>query len=115
MIIVGSGIAGISTGCYARMNGYKTTILEMQSIPGGLCTAWKRKGYKFDISMHMLTGSKKGPVYKMWQELRVVQDQAFHYHDDIIRLKVVIKALISALTLINWKNRCSSYRHLMQN
>jgi protoporphyrinogen oxidase len=50
MIIVGAGIAGISAGCYARMNGYKTTILEMHSIPGGLCTAWKRKGFTFDIS-----------------------------------------------------------------
>jgi phytoene dehydrogenase-like protein len=57
IIIVGAGIAGLSAGIYARMNGYKTTILEMHNIPGGLCTAWERKGYTFDISMHMLTGS----------------------------------------------------------
>ena len=43
MIIVGAGIAGLSTGCYAQMNGYQSTIFEMHSIPGGLCTAWKRK------------------------------------------------------------------------
>jgi phytoene dehydrogenase-like protein len=54
IIIVGAGMAGLSTGCFAQMNGYKTTIFEMHNIPGGLCTAWKRKGYKFDISMHML-------------------------------------------------------------
>ena len=87
MIIVGAGIAGISTGCYARMNGYKTTIFELHNIPGGLCTAWKRKGYTFDVSMHMLTGSKGGAPYKMWQELGVIQDQKFFYRDEMGRVE----------------------------
>ncbi|MFC1863661.1 phytoene desaturase family protein [Thermodesulfobacteriota bacterium] len=81
MMIIGAGIAGLSTGCYARMNGYKTNIYEMHRIPGGLCTAWKRKGYIFDISMHMLTGSKDGPVHRMWHELGILRDRTFFYHD----------------------------------
>ena len=93
VVIVGGGIAGISTGCYARMNGYKTTIFEMHNIPGGLCTAWKRKGYTFDISMHMLTGSKTGPLRQMWQELGVVQNQEFHYHNEIVRIESGEKSL----------------------
>jgi thioredoxin reductase len=28
VIIVGAEIAGLSAACYARMNGYKTTIFE---------------------------------------------------------------------------------------
>jgi len=83
VVIVGAGMAGLSAGCYARMNGYKATILEMHNIPGGLCTAWTRKGYKFDISMHMLTGSKSGPFYRMWQELGVMENRRFHYHDEM--------------------------------
>jgi phytoene dehydrogenase-like protein len=60
----------------------------MHSIPGGLCTAWKRKGYTFDISMHAFLGSKAGPLYQMWQELGVVNtDQRFHYHDEHIRIE----------------------------
>ncbi len=82
VIVVGAGMAGLSAGCYARMNGYKTTILEMHSVPGGLCTAWKRKGYTFDISMHMLTGSKSGPFHQLWQELGVMENRRFHYHDE---------------------------------
>ena len=93
MIIVGAGIAGISTGCYARMNGYDTTIFEMHDIPGGLCTAWKRKGFTFDISMHMLTGSKSGPIHTMWKELNAVQDQPFHYHDEMVRIENGDKSL----------------------
>ena len=72
MVIVGAGIAGLSTGYYARLNGYRTTILEANAVPGGLCAAWTRKGYTFDISMHMLIGSKGGPAHRMWQELGVV-------------------------------------------
>lgn len=87
MIIVGAGIAGLATGCYARMNGYDTTILEAHSIAGGLCTAWKRKGYTFDISMHMLVGSKSGATHKMWDELGALEDQEFHYHDESIRVE----------------------------
>lgn len=84
MIIVGAGIAGLSAGCYARMNGYETAIFEMHTIPGGLCTAWSRKGYTFDISMHFLTGSKRGPLKKMWRELGVMEDQEFYYHDEAL-------------------------------
>jgi phytoene dehydrogenase-like protein len=81
IIIVGAGIAGLSAGCYARMNGYKTTIFESHNIPGGLCTAWKRKGYTFDISMHLVTGSIKGTHKQMWQELGVIDSIKFHVHD----------------------------------
>jgi 2-polyprenyl-6-methoxyphenol hydroxylase-like FAD-dependent oxidoreductase len=45
IVIVGAGMAGLSSGCYSRMNGYKATILEMNSIPGGLSAVWPREGY----------------------------------------------------------------------
>ncbi|MEX0983161.1 MAG: FAD/NAD(P)-binding protein [Bacteroidales bacterium] len=28
IIIVGAGISGLATGCYARLNGYDSTIFE---------------------------------------------------------------------------------------
>jgi phytoene dehydrogenase-like protein len=81
LLIVGAGIAGLSTGYYARLNGFRTTIFESHTIPGGLCTAWKRKGYTFDISMHMVVGSRSGPFNQLWRELGVVPRQQFHYHE----------------------------------
>jgi phytoene dehydrogenase-like protein len=87
MIIVGAGIAGLSCGCYARMNGFKTTILEMHTSPGGLCAAYDRKGYSWDLSMHMLTGSLSGPFHKMWRELGVVQNRTFHYREEMSRVE----------------------------
>lgn len=82
-VIVGAGIAGLSTGYYAQLNGFDTLILEAQKEPAGLCAAWTRKGYTFDISMHLLTSSKRGPFRRMWEELGVVGDREFHYHDSM--------------------------------
>jgi phytoene dehydrogenase-like protein len=97
MIIVGAGIAGLSTGCYARMNGYCTTIFEMHSIPGGLCTAWKRKGFTWDISMHLLTNSRQGPLRKMWEELGVVGQRQFYYHHTYMQIESKGKSLVFGL------------------
>ncbi len=94
IIIAGAGISGLSAGCYGQMNGYRTTIFEMHNIPGGLCTAWKRKGYTFDISMHMLTGSFAGPIKKMWQELGVIKNFKFHYHDHMSLVEGADKSLL---------------------
>ena len=94
VIIIGAGIAGLSAGCYGQMNGYQTQIYELHDKPGGLCTAWKRKGYTFDISMHFLVGSKSGPHHQMWRELGVVnEDTRFHYHDEIARVESAGKSL----------------------
>ncbi|MBN1978051.1 MAG: NAD(P)-binding protein, partial [Anaerolineae bacterium] len=38
IIIIGAGIAGLSAGCYGRMNDYQTQIFELHDKPGGLCT-----------------------------------------------------------------------------
>ena len=67
IIIIGAGLAGLSAGCYAQMNGYETQIFEMHNIPGGLCTSWKRKGYTFDGCIHYLMGSRTGLLHKLYE------------------------------------------------
>ncbi|MBN2219270.1 MAG: NAD(P)-binding protein, partial [Kosmotogaceae bacterium] len=37
--IIGGGIGGLAAGCYARMNGLESVILEKADKPGGLCTS----------------------------------------------------------------------------
>jgi len=72
--IIGGGISGLCAGCYARMNGYATTIYEMHTIPGGVCTAWQRDGYAIDSCIHWLVGSAPGVAYhKLWREVGAVQ------------------------------------------
>ena len=75
LIIIGAGIAGLATGCYARMNGYRTTIFESHTLPGGLCTTWKRKGYAFDGCIHNLAGTGAGSMmHPVWAELGAARD-----------------------------------------
>lgn len=68
IIIIGAGLAALSAGCYAQMNGYKNQIFELHNIPGGLCTSWKRKGYTLDGCIHWLIGSRSGASAPMQGE-----------------------------------------------
>jgi phytoene dehydrogenase-like protein len=68
--IIGAGIGGLASGCYARLSGLEAHIFEAHNLPGGLCTSWKRNGFTFDGSIHHLAGCRPGsPVYRMWEEL----------------------------------------------
>jgi phytoene dehydrogenase-like protein len=70
IIIIGAGIAGLSAGIHACRNGYETEIFEKHTLPGGLCTAWERKGYTFDGCIHWLVGTKpKSQFNRLWQEV----------------------------------------------
>ncbi|MBN2393235.1 MAG: NAD(P)/FAD-dependent oxidoreductase [Anaerolineae bacterium] len=87
LIIIGAGIGGLSAGCYAQMNGYRSQIFEMHTIPGGVCTGWKRKGYTFDGCMHHLTGcSPETHAHRMWKELGVMP-RPIYYPDDLIGIE----------------------------
>jgi phytoene dehydrogenase-like protein len=73
IIIIGAGLAGLSAGCYARMNGYDVRVFEQDARPGGLCTSWERGGYTIHGNLAFLGGSGPGTdLYKIWQELGVV-------------------------------------------
>lgn len=89
IIIIGAGVAGLSAGCYARMNGFETKIFEMHDIPGGLCTTWKRKDYRFDGCIHYLFGSGEGePFNQMWQELGALNRQFFE-PNELMRIRAL--------------------------
>lgn len=85
--IIGAGIAGLAAGCYAQMNGYESHVFELHDLPGGLCTAWERKGYIFDGCLHYLFGSAEGqPFNQVWQELGAVQDRRMIHHEEFMRV-----------------------------
>jgi phytoene dehydrogenase-like protein len=76
--IIGAGIAGLAAGNYLQMNGYNTEIFELAANPGGLCTAWKRKGYTFDGCIHWVTDSTPGGnLHHFWEEAGVIKDTEY--------------------------------------
>lgn len=95
ILIIGAGLAGLSAGCYAQMNGYKSKIFELHDLPGGLCTAWERKGYTFDGCIHYLFGSGEGqPFNSMWTELGALPGRGIVNHDEYQRVTDGEKTLI---------------------
>jgi len=52
LIIIGSGLSGLSSGMMWQKNteGKRTLILEKNSYPGGYSTAYEREGYVFETT-----------------------------------------------------------------
>lgn len=119
VIIIGAGLAGLSTGCYGQMNGYKTRIFEMQNKPGGVCVSWKRNGYNFDYAVHNIFGissKSTGTLYnQLWEELGAINGtkayafkefvqvedsngKVFKVYSDVDKLEKHLKELSSADT-----------------
>lgn len=75
IVIIGGGVAGLSAGIYAKLNGFDAEIIEMHSITGGQCTAWDRKGFRFDYCLHWLVGTRLGSFNDIWKETNVINDK----------------------------------------
>ena len=87
VIVVGAGIAGLATGCYARMNGMHTRIFEKHVLPGGCCTAWSRKGYLFDYCIDWLIGTAEGnDAHRIWRELGALDGKRITQFDQFNRV-----------------------------
>src|SRR5574344_255484 len=75
VIIIGAGVAGLAAGTYLHRSGFRVTILEQHTIPGGLSTSWSRKGYLFEGGMHWLTGSSPAlTLNRVWHETGALKD-----------------------------------------
>jgi phytoene dehydrogenase-like protein len=89
VLIIGAGVAGLSAGCYLRMNGYETRIFELHDKPGGLCTSWKCQGYTVDGCIHWLVGTAPvSPFYRIWRELGAIQGREIVYYDEFARFEL---------------------------
>lgn len=87
VIVIGGGVAGLSTGIYLQMNGYQTEIIEKNSIVGGACVGWERKGFYIDGCIHWLTGvNPKDPLYKLWRETNALtNDTEVFYQNELTK------------------------------
>ena len=88
ILIIGAGVAGLSAGIYAQLNGFQSTIYEMHNIPGGLCTSWRRKGYTFDGAVRYLAGvNPQTKGYQLWDELDILKDTQVHFYEEFVSIE----------------------------
>ena len=47
IVVIGSGVGGLSCGALLARYGFKVIVCESHSIPGGAAHAFERNGFKF--------------------------------------------------------------------
>lgn len=60
VVIIGSGLAGLSCGLILARNGHQVTILEQGAQPGGCLQCFTRHGAKFETGMHYIGSMRPG-------------------------------------------------------
>ncbi|SFM16646.1 hydroxysqualene dehydroxylase [Nitrosomonas communis] len=56
VIIIGSGLAGLSAGLELANQGYEITILEANSFIGGRTASWNQNGMEVESGLHRVLG-----------------------------------------------------------
>ena len=54
-IVIGAGIAGLSSAIRLQNAGFEVSVFEMNDYPGGKLTAFSEKGYRFDMGPSLFT------------------------------------------------------------
>ena len=60
VVIIGSGLGGLSCGVILSKNGYEVTVLEQAPQLGGCLQCFSRKGAKFETGMHFVGSASEG-------------------------------------------------------
>ena len=60
VVIIGSGLGGLTTGYILSKNGYKVTVLEKNAQFGGCLQTFTRRGVTFETGMHYIGSMDKG-------------------------------------------------------
>jgi phytoene dehydrogenase-like protein len=88
LIVIGAGVAGLATACYARQNGFAVTVFEQQRQPGGICAGWQRGEYRFEHGPRHLFGSAAdSPLHHIWRELDALDPAAVNHPTTFVRVE----------------------------
>lgn len=77
VIVIGSGLSGLSCATVLCKAGYKVIVLEQHDVAGGSTHTFEDGGYEFDVGVHYIGGELDqffSPVRRAWAagDVRVV-------------------------------------------
>lgn len=65
VIVIGSGMGGLTTASILAQSGHRVLVLEQHDVAGGNLHTFTEKGYEFDTGVHYIGGyihSSKSPI-----------------------------------------------------
>ncbi len=75
VVVIGSGIGGLSTGIILAKLGYPVTVVEKNPRPGGLMRSYPRLGMECPVGIHYMGALGKGQILRrMLEYLGVMED-----------------------------------------
>ena len=75
VVIIGSGLGGLSCGVVLAKNGYDVTVLEQAAQIGGCLQCFSRHGGRFETGMHFIGSAAKGQtLYRLMNYLEMNND-----------------------------------------
>ena len=102
VIIIGSGLGGLSCGVILARHGYQVTVLEQATQVGGCLQCFSRRGGKFETGMHFIGSAGEGQTLdRLLNYLEVKPDITLSQLDptayDVCRSVVSTSALPTAV------------------
>ena len=66
IIIIGSGLGGLSCGATLSKEGYNVCVLEKNALPGGCFQNFKRNGRVLDTGIHYIGSMDEGEILRQY-------------------------------------------------
>lgn len=75
VVIIGSGLGGLSCGVFLAKNGYDVTVLEKERVIGGCLQCFSRRGKRFETGMHFIGSAGEGQTLDMLMRYMEIADK----------------------------------------
>ena len=75
IVVIGSGLGGLSCGSILAKYGYKVIVCESHNIAGGAAHAFKYQGFKFDSGPSLYSGLSYSPSSNPLRQILDILDE----------------------------------------
>lgn len=75
VVIIGAGLAGLTSGILLGDMGIKATIIERRAVPGGLLRSYARQGVDCAVGLHYFGPADKGEILRQMFDILGVTDR----------------------------------------